>query len=159
MERIHAIFNQKGYWEHVEKIQHLEKNREYCRHDMHHFLDVARIGYLYTLENHLPYHKATLYAIGLLHDIGKWMQYEQGIPHEKASADLAPGILLAAGFSQREIEEICTAIINHRKYNQEDYSLSFVAWFADKKSRQCFCCAMEKSCNWSNDKKNLTVWL
>lgn len=159
LRKVNGLLKQKDYWENIEKIRHFEQDRQYCRHDMHHFLDVARIGYLYTLENQLPFQKETIYAIGLLHDIGKWMQYQQGIPHEKASKTLAFPLLENAGFSPFEIEEICLAIKNHRKYQSPDNSLSYVTWLADKKSRQCFCCTMLEQCNWSNEKKNLIVTL
>lgn len=43
------------------------------------------------------------------------MQYDKGIPHELASAQLAEGILIECGFIKDEIEQILSMILSHRK--------------------------------------------
>ena len=61
-----------------------------------------------------------IYAAGLLHDIGRWQEYEEGIRHEIASADLASRILCECGYNEQEIEEIRRAILNHRNSSIKD---------------------------------------
>ena len=99
-----------------------------------------------------------IYAAALLHDIGRWVQYEDGTPHEKASAVLAPESLHNSGFFGEAEEKIISAIVNHRNaLIKEEKSLSGLLYRADKLSRPCFACEMEKECNWKNDKKNRSL--
>ena len=51
--RISLIWRHPLYQKHCEKIQELEKDRIFCRHTPEHFLDVARLMYIYSLENKL----------------------------------------------------------------------------------------------------------
>ena len=66
-------------------ITQLEASREFCRHDVTHFLDVARLAWIENLERGLGVSKEEIYAAALLHDIGRHLQYEKGIPHDEAS--------------------------------------------------------------------------
>ena len=133
MNRINKIIKHKLYLEFIDKIKIYEKNRKFCKHDPSHFIDVCRLSEIdwlkyrlgetekYTKSNgnkkeaeQVRIDKELLYACGLLHDIGRWQEYETGIRHETASAELAPGILRDCEFSEDEIEEIVLAIRNHR---------------------------------------------
>lgn len=71
------------------KLAALEKGRLFCSHQMDHLLAVARIAYIRNLERNLGLKKESIYAAALLHDIGKYAQYEEGIPHEIKSAEIA----------------------------------------------------------------------
>ncbi len=172
MDRVNRIINNKKYKEYLERINIWEKDREFCRHNMVHFLDVCRLAEIMWLEDRLSIleekkgadgeehkgKKERLYAAGLLHDIGRWQQYEEGIPHEEASAALAPAILRESGFLDYEIEEIVQAILNHRNKKVKDTnSLSGYIYRADKKSRACFACQVQERCNWPKQKKNLEI--
>ena len=102
--------------------------------------------------------KEYIYAVGVLHDIGRWQEYEEGIRHEIASVKLAGPILADCGFEEQEIREILLAISNHRNKDiKEENTLSGWIYQADKKSRSCFSCEAEKLCNWSIEKKNLKL--
>ena len=46
MERFQKIVCHETYKQTYERLQELEKDREFCGHDMEHFLSVARISYL-----------------------------------------------------------------------------------------------------------------
>lgn len=50
MQRVSRIINDSLYRECVERNAVYEKNRRFCRHDLQHMLDVARITYLLVLE-------------------------------------------------------------------------------------------------------------
>lgn len=93
MPRLREAVKHPLYQLHYYKIQELERDREYCHHDMEHFLDVARIAYIRNLELHLGFEKELIYLVALLHDIGKDRQYLEEIPHEIASAEIAKAIL------------------------------------------------------------------
>ena len=54
------------------------------------------------------------YVLGLLHDIGRHLQYTRNIPHDQASAQLAEVILADCGFSKAERAEVEDAILQHR---------------------------------------------
>ena len=91
----------------------------------------------------------------LLHDIGRWKQYEDGTPHEKASALFAPEILAESGFTKEESEQILSAILNHRNAAiGQDETLDSILYRADKMSRSCFCCEAERECDWKGTRKN-----
>lgn len=135
-----------------------EEGRRFCHHDMGHFLDVARLAMIFNLQEGLPLQEEMIYAAALLHDIGRWRQYEDGTPHEKASALLAPEILAESGFTEEETGQIFTAILDHRNAAvRQDRTLSGILYRADKMSRSCFCCEAEAECDWKGDKKNLVL--
>ena len=71
MERIHAICNHPVWKESIKKIQALEQERIFCKHNPQHFLDVARLAWIENLEKNLGIEKELIYAAGLLHDITK----------------------------------------------------------------------------------------
>lgn len=160
MERVNRILRLQTYREYLEKNNRAEAERRFCHHNMGHFLDVARIAFILNQREGYEQEQELIYAAALLHDIGSWMQYEQGVPHEQASAALAPEILGACGFSQEEERTIVKAIENHRNAGvKEEKSLSGLLYRADKYSRPCFACEMEKACDWKKDKKNLKLFL
>ena len=109
-------------------------------------------------EEELDIDNEIIYAAALLHDIGKHLQYAEGIPHEKASARIAPDILRECGFDNKETGVIIEAILNHRnKEVAKDRDLNGLLYRADKASRACFDCEAENECNWSREKKNLSL--
>ena len=108
MDRINKIIKHELYLEFVERIKVHEKDRIFCKHDPVHFLDVCRLSEIEWLENKInvmecgegpkgekkrtimefeKIDRELLYACGLLHDIGRWQEYETGIRHEIASAE------------------------------------------------------------------------
>ena len=50
MERVNRILEHDGYQECLRKNETAEKDRRFCRHDMAHFLDVARIAWILNLQ-------------------------------------------------------------------------------------------------------------
>lgn len=157
MDRINKILLNRKYKESLEKIKLLEKRRIFCKHSIEHFLDTARIAYIMCLEQNITINKEIIYAFGILHDIGKGMQYEMGIPHHEASANIAKELLNETGFNEEEIDCIISAILSHRK--DDEQGLSSIFYKADKMSRLCFKCDAQEECNWSDTKKNLTLKL
>lgn len=158
MDRANRIIKHRLFQEHLEKNKAAEADRRFCRHDMVHFLDVARIGRILNLEEDYGISTELIYAAALLHDIGKHKQYTDGIPHELASAEIAPVILRECGFSEAETECVTEAIRCHR--NAEiagEKDLRGLLYRADKAGRACFACEAEQECNWKNEKKNLQI--
>ena len=158
MKRINQILQHVLYREYIAKNEAAEVGRIFCRHDMVHFMDVARIGQIINLEEGIGLDTEFIYAVALLHDIGRHVQYADGTPHEKASAKLAPKILNESGFNDIEIRVIIEAILYHRDASiQEEQSLRGVMYRADKLSRACYACKAEAQCDWKKDKKNLEI--
>ena len=174
MKRVQEIYRHPYFQQCLEKNQKAEKTRAFCKHNMGHFLDVARLAYIFSLERGYSIKKEEIYVTALFHDIGKWQQYSDGIPHEKASAGIADKILREAGFGEDERTRILTAILNHRKKGKEEGTdsgymtdsligdetgeqLAEILYDADKISRACYMCPAEKECNWSEEKKNLNI--
>ena len=119
MDRVNAILKHKTYRKYYDQIEKIEKDRIFCRHQMPHLLDVARIAYITNLERNLGYDREVIYAAAILHDIGKSFQYEERIPHEIAGEKVASEILdtLPEGlaFSAEERRLILAAVREHRK--------------------------------------------
>lgn len=158
MDRVNLILSNSKYQEYIDKIKQAEEDRIFCLHNMSHFMDVARIAYSINLEEGLEISKELIYATALLHDIGRFKQYEKGTPHELASAELAPEILAETGFEEQEQEEILKAIREHRnKEIAKEKSLAGIIYRADKLSRPCFACEAEKQCDWKKSKKNMEI--
>ncbi len=158
MDRIDKILKHPVFIECIQKNETAEKDRIFCRHNMAHFLDVARIGRIINAEEGLSTETELIYAAALLHDIGKHMQYAEGIPHEQASARLAWVILPDCGFDQNETDVIIEAIRGHRDERSAcENGLKGILYRADKLSRACFCCPAEGECSWKEGKKNRSL--
>lgn len=158
MERVNKILNHDLFIEYMKKNKMAEADRHFCHHDMGHFLDVARLAMIFNLQQEISIPEEMIYAAALLHDTGRWKQYEDGTPHDRASALFAPEILSDCGFTAQEMAQIVTAISNHRNEAiKDEQSLSGILYRADKMSRSCFCCEMEKECDWKGSRKNLML--
>lgn len=157
-DRIQQILMHPAYQRYLAANRKMEADRRFCRHDMGHFLDVARIARIINLEEGFGTTTELIYAAALLHDIGRYLQYQNGTPHEIASARLAPEILRDCGFSEKEAEEILAAILSHRDESVAgEVSLRGLLYRADKASRACFACSAEQECNWKDGRKNLRI--
>lgn len=155
MERINKLLKHVDFQEHMAKNKMAEAQRRFCHHDMGHFLDVARLAVILNQKEQLGINEEWIYAAALLHDIGRWKQYEDGTRHEVASYQFAPKILEDAGFQEPERTAILSAILEHRNSEKaEETSFDGLLYRADKMSRSCFACEMESECNWKEDKKN-----
>ena len=155
MDRIDRILGCAAFRENLEKNKAAEKDRIFCRHDMAHFLDVARIAMIISLEEGLNIDRELIYGAALLHDIGKHRQYSDGVPHEKAGVMIANDILKDCGFDDEEASVIIGAISSHRDDSVAlEASLRGALYRADKASRSCFSCVAEDDCNWKESKKN-----
>lgn len=158
MERIDKILKHDLFIRNLKENETAEADRRFCRHNMAHFLDVARIGWILNLEEGLGLSREVIYAAALLHDIGRHRQRAEGIPHEEASAEAAPAILRDCGFDREETDIITDAILNHRNRDvASEPNLRGVLYRADKASRACFACGAEGACNWKDDRKNLRI--
>lgn len=145
----------------MDEIARFEADREFCRHDMGHLVDVARIMYIVDVEMQRGYTRSFIYVLALLHDIGRAEQYRTGEPHDEAGARIAAEILRSMpddlAFSAEEQEAICAAIKAHRVLDDDVYSLGHMLYAADKKSRACYACAARPRCNWPRSKMNLSL--
>ncbi|MGL4607160.1 MAG: HD domain-containing protein [Eubacteriaceae bacterium] len=155
MENTNRLFENKDYQSYLNRIHFHEKNRAFCKHNLSHFLDVARIATIKSREAPLSLTRDLIYTTALLHDIGRFQQYEDKTPHEIASHKLATGLIQTLDFSGDEKKIILEAIINHRNPNTEGFNRIF--YESDKLSRSCFGCIEEQNCHWSKEKKNLKI--
>lgn len=157
MDRINAIWNHPLYQQNLSELLNLESDRIFCRHTPEHFLDVARLTWIYILEERLDFSREIVYSAALLHDIGRARQYIDGTPHDEAGACIANTILTDLAFTEEEKSLIITAISEHRSSSTQTGTLSRLLYKADKKSRNCFLCPALSECNWASEKKNMTL--
>ena len=156
MTRVNRIRNHPLYRESLHNIEKLEQERIFCGHNAQHLLDTARLAYIENLELNLGISKEMIYAAALLHDIGRGLQYTEGIPHHEGGVTIAGPILRECGFSDAETEEILDAIKGHRDASvKAARDLAGILYRADKGSRCCFSCPAEAECKWSAEKKNM----
>lgn len=169
--RWEKILYHSSYNDYLSELALLEKNRDFCHHNQEHFLDVARLTYLFALESGYLisnwidtkknekepfYTRDIIYAISFLHDIGKGKQYIDGTPHEIVSAEIAVGILKDCDYDEEEIVFITDAIRAHRKEVLQDEFYRML-YRADKMSRKCFQCNVADRCNWKQELKNMRI--
>lgn len=157
LTRAERILHHRLFAQEYDRLRRMEQGRAYCGHDLSHFLDVARVCWIRVLEQGLPLSKDVVYAAGLLHDIGKGLQYEFGTPHHEASADLAAKILPDCGYDAAETALILEAIRAHRQKSTGSSPLVELLYAADKQVRLCFCCDAAEGCNWPDEKKNTAI--
>ena len=155
MEKVNEILNSEKYTKYLVLLEELEEDRVFCKHGIEHCLDVARIAYIRALESDMPYSKDIIYAIALLHDIGRVLEYKENIPHHEGSLILSKEILGETSFTKVDIGKILKAISEHRNVTSDE--LSNLIYESDKLSRNCFTCKSEKDCYWSIEKKNFEI--
>ena len=124
-----------------------EKKRKFCRHDLQHAVDVARVAYIIALENKFDLSKDMIYAAALLHDIAKWKQYREKVDHALVGTVLAQEILKDTGMNVQDAELILDAIRSHRTKGESSSSLSMVLYAGDKVCRLCIQCGLIDECN------------
>ena len=158
MQRVNSICSHPLWKSCVSKIRDLETERIFCCHDTSHFLDVARIAWIENLEKGLAISREMIYAAAMLHDIGRHLQYMQGVPHDEGSVSIASDILKDSGFDEKEQAEILSAIRMHRNPDAASRDdLAGIIYRADKKSRICAFCSASDKCNWPESKKNMKI--
>lgn len=158
MDVIEKIRQHPLYLDCYEKLEKAEDDRIFCCHQMPHLLDVARIAYIQNLEGHLGFKKEIIYAAALLHDIGKYQQYEDGTPHEQAGARIAEKVLADIEFFTKEEKAvIIQSILEHRRKKDRMSALGRILYESDKLSRACYACPARHQCNWSSEKKNRVI--
>ena len=158
MKRVDQIYEHPVFQEKYRALQVAEKDRVFCKHTLEHFIDVARLMYIYSLERELSISKEVIYAMALMHDIGRSDQIEKGIPHELAGADLCDAILPDCGFTKEEANTIKASILHHRNAAKDEKNPYYeMLYWADKKSRNCFACDNKQECNWDEEKMNLKI--
>ena len=158
MRRVNQIYDHPIFQKKYRALQEAEKDRMFCKHTLEHFIDVARLMYIFSLEHHLSISKEAIYAMALMHDIGRIDQIEKGIPHEQAGADLCDVILPDCGFTKEETDTIKASILHHRNaVNDKKNPYYEMLYWADKKSRNCYACEMQEECNWDEGKMNLKI--
>ena len=186
MKRVDLIYHHPVFQERFQALQAAERDRRFCRHTLEHLLDVARLMYIYAIEEQYPLSKELIYATALMHDIGRMDQIECGTPHEQAGAALCGIILPECGYSPAEIAQIKAAILCHRSgvrktrrdkdtaqninqmieqtdgenggcSGENQYLLGELLYRADKQSRNCYACAEIQACNWDSGKMNLAI--
>lgn len=156
MEWVEAIRRHPRFQEEYARLWAAEENRVFCRHTMEHLLAVARLMYIYNLEEGAGLSKELIYAAALLHDVGRYQQIAEGTPHHIAGARLAGEILTDCGFSPEERQQIQEAILAHRAGNGGSLLAAYL-YRGDKRSRACFACPAEPECNWPDEKKNMQI--
>ncbi len=145
MDRINCILENEEFKLYIKTNEALETDRVFCHHDINHFMDVCRVAYILNLEKGYGIDKELIYAAGLLHDIGRWLEYKEGKDHAIVSAELAEPILTKCGFTSVEIDQVLGAIRAHRQ-KDHDSNLKAILYEADKISRPCYSCNAKAEC-------------
>lgn len=157
LDRVNLILKNKDFLKSYNKIILFESDRIFCKHDMEHFLNVARIMVLKDREfSKAPVDKDIIYALAILHDLGRAEQYESGINHNIAGGELSKEILIKCHYDNEEIQLISSIIINHNEKQVTSY-LSSLLHYADKQSRNCFVCGARDLCKWNDERKNIGI--
>lgn len=184
MKFVDKLLQETDFLQQLQKLEQLEKNRQFCRHGLQHLLDTARIAWIAYLEQQQDVNKSgelekeMIYLAALLHDMGRIQEYEAGVSHHVASAAFAEKYLAEIGYPAENVEVIVSAVYGHRKHSGESAGntekscgkkqsweveqgikecLGELLYFADKKSRTCFACEAAETCNWAMEKRNTGI--
>ena len=133
------------------ELNNLEKDRVYCKHDISHLVEVARIMLLINKKEGLNLPHDTVVASALLHDLGRVYQYKFNLEHRTSANKDIITILTNCNYTYNEIDSILLAINNHDKKTSD--KLSALLFRADKLSRPCYICKA-KGCYWDSTKRN-----
>lgn len=134
------------------ELNKLEENRLYCKHDISHLVEVARIMLEINNSNSLSIPHDIIVATALLHDIGRVNEYKFGTDHRVAGTNDITQILTECGYSNKDIPTIIDAISKHDKQSNDD--LSNLLYKADKLSRPCYTCKAKNTCKWDKNLQN-----
>lgn len=167
MEFVERILRHPAYNEYLRLNAEAEKDRLFCVHDLQHALDVARVAYIIALERELDIDKEIIYITALLHDIGRWKQYQAGLDHALEGAFLAESILHDICVPEQYTHVILDAIKGHRRKGinkdkpiknaicnmKTDTKpvLGDIIYESDKACRLCVGCGKLDECNWYKD--------
>lgn len=158
LELTNELLSNKKYLNELDSLTELEHDRIFCRHNIEHFLDVARITLIMCHEAKITADPDIIYSAALLHDIGRTNEYINGIPHEKAGIIKAEAILDDINCEKEKKKKILSLIKNHKNdCENASNSLEDIFCRADKKSRLCFCCPAQNQCNWQKEKRNMDI--
>lgn len=155
LEITNRIFRNEKYRKLVAELAELEKYRRFCRHDIEHFFDVARIMMILCTRRKVEISEDIVYSAALLHDLGRIQEITAGIPHEMAGQITAAGILADVDCPEDMAEKIISLIANHRRKDNPEDSPEQLFFTADKRSRKCFLCKACDECNWV--RKNMEI--
>lgn len=155
MHRVEILLRSPLYQDYVEQIRLREENRRFCRHERNHFWETARTAYILYLSGEVSCPeleafspqavKEMIYAAAFLHDIGRFLEYDDPTKdHAAESAVLARPLLVEAGFSDVEAPLILSAIAHHRRKDGNGFDL--LLYRADKESRPCYDCPALGEC-------------
>lgn len=162
MDTVTQVLEHPQYKACCETITDYEADRTYCRHDMEHFLRVGQIAILLAKENGLSIDAEEIMLAALFHDLGRALQYQNGISHAESSAILAEEILLSIGYDPAKTDRICAAVKCHSKRQDvkiryakcgSQKTLEDLLSFADHFSRECFACLASDTCKWKAEER------
>ena len=164
MDIIDEVLQHPYYLRQLQVLQTYEQDRCFCRHDMAHFQEVARIAKVIAGQNSLSIPQEMITLAALFHDMGRVQEYEQTISHAEASAAFAREILFALDYPSTRIEEICQAILAHSRRQDAEvrYARAFqirtlgeLISYADQLSRKCYMCSAASDCKWPKEQRIL----
>lgn len=155
MKSVNDLLKDDEYRLLLKRLEELERDRVFCHHGMEHLLSVARIAWIWNLEEEIGLEKEDIYLAALLHDLGRLDEYEKEIEHHLASEKRAGYFLKKLQYPERKRELILAAVRGHREKTAADTKgLAELLAQADKASRNCGYCGAYESCRWSEEEKN-----
>lgn len=157
LELANRILKNEYYISQLSQLEELETDRVFCRHNMEHFLSVARITVILCSRSGIVIDDDVVYSAALLHDIGRVEEYRDGIPHDIASQATAERVLDEISCPEAEKQQIISLIADHRKNGLAPDTPEAMFGTADKLSRNCFECRARKHCKWKKESMNLEI--
>ena len=152
MNKTGLILQNKTFNNALCSLEKLESDREFCKHDLTHLIEVARIMLIINERENLNLDYNLIIGASLLHDLGRINGYKFNSDHHLEGQDLIKRILTECTYSKDEINKILSAISLHKSSSED--KLSNTLFMADKLSRPCYTCKMKNECYWDNSLKN-----
>ncbi|MBE5899133.1 MAG: HD domain-containing protein [Lachnospiraceae bacterium] len=169
---IERILSDERYLEKINRLNEIEKDRTYCKHDLDHFQEVYQILSILSSRRGLDDSKKLSKTMAYFHDIGRADSYDGN--HRKSSSDFARILLGEYGISGEEIDLICYAIDNHSGRIDVEDAYYYIdnnmvedslrdTWakilrISDQLSRNCYICKANAICKWLEGEKTNENW-
>mgnify|MGYP002508293439 CR=1 FL=1 len=163
MKYVKRLLEETEYLQWVEELEQAEAERIFCRHGLSHSLDVARIGWILTLERGQAGTgkpgealKEKIYLTALLHDLGRLSEAKQGTPHHRAGAALAEQLLARIQYPKEDRQEILAAISDQVCFSVSNilFPIFMFSSHSNRKFPDFFCpcsnCTVLRRCRKSN---------
>ena len=142
---IDRILSDERYLKKINRLNEIEKDRIYCKHDLDHFQEVYQILSILSSRRGLDDSRNMSKTMAYFHDIGRADSYDGY--HRKSSSDFARILLGEYYYIDNNIVE-----------DSLRDTWAKLLRISDQLSRNCYICKANEICKWLEGEKTNENW-